>query len=139
MIAIPSAVPTRCAVPRMPLAVPASRRGTLASTKSWFGAIVMPLPRPATNSGATRYQPLTSGAVRCTTRTANPSPAMTSTQPVTRTIRPSRADSLSLRAAAIRLPSENGAMTSPVISALCPRPSCHRIDRVKNTLAKPAK
>ncbi len=65
MTAIPSAVPIRWAVPRMPLAVPASRRGTPASTKSWFGAIVMPLPRPASSSGATRYQPLTAGAVRC--------------------------------------------------------------------------
>ena len=64
---------------------------------------------------------------------------MTRTQPETRTIRPSQADSLSLRAAAIRLPTGNGAMTRPVISALCPSPSCHRIDSVKNTLAKPAK
>ena len=58
---------------------------------------------------------------------------------MTSTARPSRADSLSLCAAAIRLPTENGAMTSPVVSALWPRPSCHRMDSVKNTLANPAK
>ena len=30
-------------------------------------------------------------------------------------------------------------MTRPVISAECPRPSCHRIDSVKKTLLKPPK
>jgi hypothetical protein len=34
MMAMPTAVPTRCAVLRMPAAVPASCRGTVASTKS---------------------------------------------------------------------------------------------------------
>jgi hypothetical protein len=43
--------------PRIPLAVPASRGGTDLSTKSVLGAMIMPLPSPATNSGATRYQP----------------------------------------------------------------------------------
>ena len=61
---MPMEVPSRWEVPRIPLAVPASWRGTVASTKSWFGAIVMPVPSPASSSGPARSQPLAAGAVR---------------------------------------------------------------------------
>ena len=64
MTAMPMALPSRWAVPRMALAVPASRLGTRASTKSWFGAITIPLPSPANSSGPTRSQPSGAGAVR---------------------------------------------------------------------------
>ena len=46
---------------------------------------------------------------------------------------------MSLLAAAISVPTEYGAMTRPVISAECARPSCHRIDSVKKMLLKPPK
>ena len=136
---MPMAVPSRWLVPRMPLAVPASWRGTVASTKSWFGAIVMPVPTPASSSGPTRSQPLVARAVRWITSTVSPRPISSSVQPSTSTFRPSHADSLSLLAAATSVPTENGAITRPVISAEWPRPTCHRIDSVKKTLLNPPK
>jgi len=62
------ALPARWAVPRMALAVPASCLGTRASTKSWFGAITIPLPSPASSSGAASDQPSGLGAHRCQRR-----------------------------------------------------------------------
>jgi hypothetical protein len=79
------------------------------------------------------------GAVRCTASAAKAIPTATMAQPVTSTIRPIRADSLSLTAADIRLPNENGTTISPVVRALRPSPSCHRIEMMNPTLVIPAK
>ena len=130
--AMPSALPARWAVPRTAPAAPASLAGTRASTRSWFGVMTIPLPSPASSSGPTRLQLLGTGALSWITNAARASPAATIKQPVTSTIRPVRADSLSLTAAETRLPNENGMATSPVTSALRPRPSCQKMAMVKH-------
>src|SRR5262249_48763420 len=86
--AIPMEVPSRWEVPRIPLAVPASPGGTVARTKSWLGAIVMPVPSPASSSGPARSQPSIAGAVRWITTMVRARPISTIVQPSTTPPRP---------------------------------------------------
>ena len=77
---------------------------------------------PAAEAGEqqrpTRSQLLGNGAVRCMTSAARAIPTATIVQRATSTIRLILADNLSLIAAEIGLPKENGTRTSPVASAL---------------------
>ena len=133
-------VPSRWAVPRIPLAVPASWRGTVASTKSWLGAIVMPVPSPASSSEPAGSQPPVAGAVRWITTMVRPEAGQhhRAAEPPAPSGR-AHADSLALPAAVTSSPTENDAVTRPVASAEWPRPTCHRIDSVKKMLLKPPK
>src|SRR6202522_1160906 len=121
--AIPSALPTRCAVLSTPLADPLSEGRTDFSTRSMFGATIIPWPSPVSSSGPTRYQPL-GAPLKWKTSSSEVSPAATMPQPRMRTHRPRRwAMTLLLRAVTMA-PRANGLTTRPLASASWPKPSC---------------
>lgn len=123
----------------IPLAAPASERSTVARTKSVFGAMNIPLPRPPISSGSTSAHDEGSLPLRDRMMTTAARPAVKRLIPRIRTLRPNRWDSLSLFEAVTRLPSANGVIVRPAARALCPRPRCQSNEKVKKTLVNAAK
>src|ERR1700689_2180613 len=121
--AIPSALPTGSAVLSTPLADPLSDGGTDFSTRSMFGATIIPWPSPVSSSGPTRYQPL-GAPLKWKTSSSEVSPAATMPQPRMRTHRPRRWARTLLLRAVMMAPRANGLTTRPLASASWPKPSC---------------
>jgi hypothetical protein len=136
--AMPKAPPRRCAVLSTPLAAPLSAGGTAASVRLVLGATMSPWPSPVSSSGPTRYHP--DGTVAAwTTSSSEPSPAMTRPQPMARVCRPKRRATVWLERAVSIAPTANGLTTRPLASALCAKPSCQVMARLKKMLVKLAK